>query len=86
MLKLDASVRNLYDLSSHHVAVHAAAPCPIDVKRQMIAWWGPIVHEYYGGTDSAGITAISCEEWLQHPGSVGRADPARVKVCLEDGT
>ncbi|WP_346656232.1 AMP-binding protein [Paraburkholderia phenoliruptrix] len=86
MLKLDASVRGRFNLSSHRVAVHAAAPCPIDVKRQMIAWWGPIVHEYYGGTDSAGITSISCDEWLRHRGSVGRADPARVKVCLEDGT
>jgi fatty-acyl-CoA synthase len=86
MLKLDPEIRSGFDLSSHRVAVHAAAPCPIDVKRRMIDWWGPIVHEYYGGTDSAGITSIGCEEWLLHPGSVGLADPARVKVCREDGS
>ncbi|NYT69221.1 fatty-acyl-CoA synthase [Pusillimonas noertemannii] len=86
MLKLDRSIRERYDLSSHRIAIHAAAPCPTDVKHQMISWWGPIVHEYYGATDSAGITSITCEEWLQHPGSVGQADPERVKVCRDDGS
>ncbi len=86
MLKLDDSVRLRHDLSSQRVAIHAAAPCPIEVKRQMIAWWGPIIEEYYGSSDGNGITSISCREWLDHPGSVGRAHPDHVKICAEDGT
>ena len=54
------------------MAVHAAAPCPVAVKRQMIDWWGPIMYEYYAGTEDIGSTAITAEEWLAHPGSVGR--------------
>jgi long-chain acyl-CoA synthetase len=84
MLKLPADVRSKYDLSSLRYAVHAAAPCPQEVKRQMIEWWGPIVHEYYGATDGAGGTSIDCEEWLAHPGSVGKAPP-NLHVCDEDG-
>jgi len=86
MLKLDDAVRSRYDLSSQRVAIHAAAPCPVDVKRRMIDWWGPIIDEYYGSSDGNGITSISCQEWLDHPGSVGRARPEQVKICAEDGT
>lgn len=72
MLKLPADQRRRHDLSSLRVAVHAAAPCPIPIKEQMIAWWGPVLHEYYAGTEGNGFTAITSEEWLQHKGSVGR--------------
>jgi fatty-acyl-CoA synthase len=71
MLSLPDDVRQRYDLSSHRVAYHAAAPCSIKVKRQMIDWWGPIVEEFYAGTE-AGSTHITSKEWLEHPGSVGR--------------
>jgi fatty-acyl-CoA synthase len=73
MLKLPLEARSAYDLSSHQVAVHAAAPCPVDVKRQMIEWWGPILYEYYAGTEGTGSTAIDSTDWLKHPGSVGRS-------------
>ncbi|MGB1685762.1 MAG: AMP-binding protein, partial [Pseudomonadales bacterium] len=73
MLKLPEDIRHKYDLSSHEVAIHAAAPCPISVKEQMIAWWGPVIHEYYAGTEGNGSTTITSEEWLAHKGSVGQA-------------
>ncbi|HEY7069425.1 MAG TPA: AMP-binding protein [Acidimicrobiales bacterium] len=72
MLKLPDEVRRRYDISSLEIAIHGAAPCPMPVKEQMIAWWGPIIHEYYAGTEDIGSTYISPEEWLAHPGSVGR--------------
>jgi long-chain acyl-CoA synthetase len=72
MLRLPQEERERYDLSSLRYVVHAAAPCPVEVKRQMIDWWGPIIHEYYSGTEDIGNTFISPEEWLAHPGSVGR--------------
>jgi long-chain acyl-CoA synthetase len=72
MLRLPADERERYDVSSLQFAVHAAAPCPVAVKRQMLEWWGPIIHEYYSGTEDIGSTFISPEEWLAHPGSVGR--------------
>ena len=72
MLKLPEAVRGRYDLSSLKIAIHAAAPCPAQVKDQMIAWWGPIIHEYYGATEGLGFTACNTEEWLAHRGSVGR--------------
>jgi long-chain acyl-CoA synthetase len=72
LLRLPKDVREAYDLSSLQFAVHAAAPCPISVKRQMIDWWGPIISEYYAGTEDIGSAHISAEEWLAHPGSVGR--------------
>ena len=72
MLKLPEDVRGRYDLSSLEFAVHAAAPCPAQVMEQMIAWWGPIIHEYYGATEGLGFTACNSEEWLAHRGSVGR--------------
>ncbi len=72
MLKLPEEVRNRYDLSSLEFAVHAAAPCPAQVKEQMIEWWGPIIHEYYGATEALGFAACDSEEWLAHRGTVGK--------------
>lgn len=72
MLKLPADVRKRYDMSSLEVIVHAAAPCPVQVKKDMIAWWGPIVHEYYGATEGLGFAACDSKEWLAHEGTVGR--------------
>ncbi len=85
LLKLPQAVRDKYDVSSMVSAVHAAAPCPVPVKEQMIAWWGPIIHEYYAGTEGNGFCYISAAEWLTHKGSVGRGLTAEVKICGEDG-
>jgi len=86
MLKLPDDVRERYDHSSLKVVFHAAAPCPVPVKTQMIAWWGPLIHEYYAGTEGNGRTVINSQEWLAHKGSVGRAAlPVEVKICDEDG-
>ena len=74
MLRLPEEVRSKYDLSSLRVVIHAAAPCPVDVKRQMMDWWGPILHEYYSATEGGGTTVCSPTEWLAHPGTVGRDD------------
>jgi len=86
LLDLPAAKRSEHDLSSHRVALHAAAPCPVDVKRAMIAWWGPILSEYYGGSENAGVTFITAEEWLQHPGSVGRSITGAIHILDEDGS
>ncbi len=72
MLKLPEETRNRYDLSSLEIAIHAAAPCPAMVKDDMIKWWGPIIHEYYGATEGLGFTACNSEEWLAHRGTVGK--------------
>ena len=72
MLKLPDEVRKRYDLSSLEIAIHAAAPCPVLVKEEMIQWWGPIIHEYYGATEGLGFTACDSVEWLAHRGTVGR--------------
>jgi long-chain acyl-CoA synthetase len=72
MLRLPEGERLAYDVSSLQVVMHAAAPCPVPIKRQMIEWWGPIIHEYYSGTEDIGGTFIFAQEWLEHPGSVGR--------------
>jgi long-chain acyl-CoA synthetase len=72
MLKLPEETRRRYDLSSLQLAVHAAAPCPAQVKEAMIAWWGPVIFEYYGATEGMGFTACTTEEWLAHRGTVGR--------------
>ena len=72
LLKLPAEVRQRYDLSSLEVAIHAAAPCPVQIKERMIEWWGPIVHEYYGATEGLGFTACNSAEWLAHRGTVGK--------------
>ena len=85
MLKLPEEVRARYDLSSMQMAVHAAAPCPVDVKQRMLDWWGPIVHEYYAGTENNGFCSITPQEWLQHKGSVGRAAQGVLHICDEAG-
>ena len=85
MLKLPAEVRARYDLSSLEIAVHAAAPCPVPVKEQMIAWWGPIIHEYYGATEGMGITACDTAEWLAHRGTVGRVLLGDLHILDADG-
>ncbi|WP_156686948.1 acyl-CoA synthetase [Mycobacterium sp. Marseille-P9652] len=84
MLKLPKAVREGYDVSSLRCVIHAAAPCPVDVKHRMMDWFGPIIHEYYGGTEGFAGTTIGPEEWLAHPGSVGRPMTA-VHVLGEDG-
>jgi long-chain acyl-CoA synthetase len=85
MLKLPEEVRARYDTSSIRAAIHAAAPCPVPVKQAMLRWWGPVLYEYYSGTESCGITALSSEEWLRKPGSVGRAILGTVKILDEQG-
>ncbi len=85
LLRLPETERRRFDLSSHRVAVHAAAPCPPQIKQQMLDWWGPIVYEYYSGTEGNGQTAISPQEWLQHPGSVGRPVLGAVHILDDSG-
>jgi long-chain acyl-CoA synthetase len=86
LLALPERVRSRYDLSSLRWVVHAAAPCPVEVKRAMIEWWGPIVAEYYGGTETGPVTFCTSEEWLSHPGTVGRPlAGASLKVLDEQG-
>jgi acyl-CoA synthetase (AMP-forming)/AMP-acid ligase II len=85
MLKLPAETRTRYDLSSLRHAVHAAAPCPIPVKEQMIGWWGPILHEYYAGTEGNCFVYTGSADWLAHKGTVGRPILGVVHVCDEEG-
>ncbi|WP_435121991.1 acyl-CoA synthetase [Amycolatopsis thermoflava] len=85
MLKLPEEVRGRYDLSSHRVAVHAAAPCPVEVKQAMIGWWGPVLYEYYASTEGAGMTFIDSEQWLAKPGSVGRSVVGVAHICDDAG-
>ena len=85
MLKLDPADREQFDLSSHKIAIHAAAPCPKGVKQQMFDWWGPIIYEYYGGTELNGLTHITPEAWLEKPGTVGQPILGIVHVCDDDG-
>jgi fatty-acyl-CoA synthase len=85
MLKLPEEERSRFGLSSHRVAIHAAAPCPPAVKEAMFDWWGPIIHEYYGGTENNGATYASPQDWLAHPGTVGRPFSGQLRVCAEDG-
>ena len=84
MLKLPEDVRRKHDLSSLEIAIHAAAPCPVQVKAQMIDWWGPIVHEYYGATEGLGFTACDTPEWLAHRGSVGKVMLGDLHILGED--
>lgn len=86
LLDLPAEVRERHDLSSHRVALHAAAPCPVAVKGAMIDWWGPIIDEFYGGTENAGVTFISATDWLAHPGSVGRSITGAIHILADDGS
>lgn len=86
LLKLPEEVKRKYDLSSLEFVVHAAAPCPAPIKRAMIEWWGPVINEYYGSTEVGSVTFCTAEEWLAHPGTVGKAMPgADVKVIDADG-
>jgi long-chain acyl-CoA synthetase len=84
MLKLPEAVRESYDVSSLECVIHAAAPCPVGVKHRMMKWFGPIIHEYYGGTEGFAGTTIDPQEWLAHPGSVGKPFTA-VHVVGDDG-
>ena len=72
LLKLPVEDRDRFDLSSLEIAIHAAAPCPVPIKEQMIEWWGPIIHEYYGATEGLGFTICDTEQWLAHKGTVGK--------------
>ncbi len=84
MLKLPVDGRDRYDLSSLETVVHAAAPCPVQVKQEMIAWWGPIIHEYYGATEAIGFSACDSHEWLAHPGTVGQIKAGVLHVLDDD--
>jgi long-chain acyl-CoA synthetase len=85
MLKLPEEVRLRYDVSSLRCAIHAAAPCPVPVKEQMIDWWGPILYEYYAGTEGNGFVQLNSEEWLAHKGSVGKPLNCQLHICDDDG-
>ncbi len=85
MLKLPEADRTRHDISSMKAAIHAAAPCPIPVKEAMIAWWGPVIYEYYAGSEGNGFTSISSDQWLAHRGSVGRPAYGVAHICGEDG-
>lgn len=85
LLRLSDEILSQFDLSSLQAVIHSGAPCPIAVKRAMIAWLGPIVHEYYGGSEGFGRTCISSAEWLDRPGSVGRARDGTIHICDAEG-
>jgi long-chain acyl-CoA synthetase len=85
MLRLPASIRSKYDVSSLKVAVHAAAPCPVPVKEQMIEWWGPVLYEYYAGSEGNGMTFIASSDWLRKKGSVGKAVYGELHICDDEG-
>ena len=84
MLKLPDEVRARYDVSSLKGAIHAAAPCPIDVKAKMIEWWGPILIEYYAGSEGNGVTVSTSQQWLTHRGTVGRAVVGKIRILDEN--
>ncbi len=85
LLKLPEAERRRHDLSSHARAIHAAAPCPVPVKQAMIDWWGPIILEYYAGSEGIGMTLIKSDDWLAHPGSVGKAIYGKLHICGPGG-
>ena len=85
LLRLPEETRAAADLSSLRFALHAGAPCPVEIKRQMIDWWGPVIHEYYASTEGCGLTWITSDDWLTHPGSVGRALIGVAHIVGEDG-
>jgi acyl-CoA synthetase (AMP-forming)/AMP-acid ligase II len=85
MLALADDAKESVDLSSHRTAIHSAAPCPRHVKEAMMQWWGPILHEYYSSTEDVGVTYASPQEWLTHPGTVGRPPGFRIHICGDDG-
>ena len=84
LLNLPEATRARYDVSSLRVAIHAAAPCPPHVKEQMIAWFGPVIYEYYAGSESVGLTALGSHEWLAHRGSVGRSKYGRIRIVDDE--
>jgi long-chain acyl-CoA synthetase len=84
MLKLPDDIRARHDLSSLKVAIHAAAPCPVEVKRRMIDWWGETIYEYYASTEGTGFCAVSPQEWLKKPGTVGRSLLGEVRILDEE--
>ena len=86
MLRLEPEQRERYDLSSHQRALHAAAPCPVPVKQAMIDWWGPIINEYYAGSEGIGMTLVKAQDWLTHPGTVGKAIHGTLHICGPDGS
>ncbi|GAB5348586.1 acyl-CoA synthetase [Alteriqipengyuania sp. 357] len=86
MLKLPEEERTRYDLSSHQRAIHAAAPCPVPIKQAMIEWWGPIIQEYYAGSEGIGMSLVKSEDWLGRPGTVGRMIYGKAHVCAPDGS
>jgi long-chain acyl-CoA synthetase len=86
MLQLPQDIRGRHDISSLRIAIHAAAPCPVEVKQKMIDWWGPVLVEYYAGTEGNGMTAIDSGTWLTKPGTVGRPIYGAVRICADDGT
>jgi acyl-CoA synthetase (AMP-forming)/AMP-acid ligase II len=85
MLKLPDEARSAHDLSTHQYAIHSAAPCPVPVKEQLIEWWGPIVHEYYAGTEGNGFCYLNSEAWMAHKGSVGQSLLGDVHIVDDDG-
>lgn len=85
MLKLPEEQRQGYDWSTHKVAIHAAAPCPIEVKKQMFDLWGPIIYEYYAGTEVNGFVFCPPQAWLDHPGTVGQSILGTIHICDEEG-
>ena len=85
LLRLPETVKARYDLATHRCAIHAAAPCPVDIKKQIIEWWGPVVHEYYAGSEGNGFVVIDSPDWLEHPGSVGRAILGDLHILDENG-
>jgi long-chain acyl-CoA synthetase len=85
LLLLPEETRRRYDCSSLRTVLHAAAPCPVEVKRRMLEWWGPVIYEYYGATEGGG-TLVTPQEWLERPGTVGRAwEGAAIRVLDDDG-
>jgi acyl-CoA synthetase (AMP-forming)/AMP-acid ligase II len=85
ILKLPPEIREAYDVSSLKLAIHAAAPCPPDIKRLMIAWWGDAIVEFYSGTEGVGLCIVGAQEWLAHPGTVGKAVSGKIHICDDDG-
>jgi acyl-CoA synthetase (AMP-forming)/AMP-acid ligase II len=85
MLKLPDEARRKYDVSSMKSAIHAAAPCPVEVKRKMIEWWGPVIHEYYAGTEGNGFCYVGSADWLTHPGTVGKSLLGEIHICDDEG-
>ena len=85
MLKLPETTRAAFDVSSLQFAIHAAAPCPVPIKEQMISWWGPMIWEYYAGTEGNGMTMVRSADWLTHKGTVGKAVIGQLRICDELG-